>query len=80
MQRHAGNNHCAFENKQRPCLVFSNSAKVKNFGDEIISFSTWKFDLKEDISKGAMAALVCFKEFHLDILNTYSVPNLFVFQ
>lgn len=61
-------------------LYFLILLKLGNFGDEIISFSTWKFDLKEEISKGAMSALVCFKEFHLDILNTYSVPNLFVFQ
>lgn len=61
-------------------LYFLILLKLENFGDEIVSFPTGKFDLKEEISKGAMPALVCFKEFHLDILNTYSVPNLFVFQ
>lgn len=61
-------------------LYFLILLKLKNFGDDVISFSTFRFDLKVEISKGAMSALVCFKDFHLDILNTYSVPNLFVFQ
>lgn len=42
-------------------LYFLILLKLENFGDEIISFSTWKFDLKEEMSQAAMSALVCFR-------------------